>query len=437
MASATTTIVFIVLLASLLFSAFFSGMEIAFVSANRLKVELDKKQGGIASRIIARFVDKPTKFIAAMLVGNNVAMVFYSLAASELIVRLVEWMGVSMQWGWVSWLDPAEHYWFSMIVRTAVMTIVVLFAAEFIPKAVFRLNPNRWLKIFALPLRFFFAILWLPAVFVTWLSNIFIKALFKEEEEAEDVSFGKVDLDHYLQLAVDNVDSEEELDHEIQILQNALDFSNVKARDCMIPRNEIIAHNIDDNLEELSQTFVSTGLSKVLIYRESIDNIIGYVHSYELFKKPETIKNILLPVAIVPEPMPANEVLAILIRQKRNMAVVLDEFGGTAGIITMEDIVEEIFGEIEDEHDHEELVEQEISESEFLFSARHEIDFLNDKFKLDLPEEDTYDTLGGLIIHVHEDIPNQGEIIFHKEFRFEIEEAADTRIEVVRVFVGD
>ncbi|NNE55117.1 MAG: HlyC/CorC family transporter, partial [Flavobacteriales bacterium] len=371
MASATTLAIVIILLTSLMFSAFFSGMEIAFVSANRLKVELDKKQGGLASRIISKFVDRPKRFIAAMLVGNNVAMVFYSLAASELIIRAVLWLGNSTSWGWVTWLDHTEHYWVSMLVRTALTTILVLFAAEFIPKAVFRVNPNRWLNIFALPLQIIYFILWLPAAFVTGLSNVFIKLLFKAEDE-EEVSFGKVDLDHYLQLAVGNVDSEEELDHEIQILQNALDFSNVKARDCMIPRNEIIAHSLDTDLREVTLTFVETGLSKVLIFRDSIDNIIGYVHSYELFKKPENIKEILLPVAIVPEPMPANEVLAILIRQKRNMAVVLDEFGGTAGIVTMEDIVEEIFGEIEDEHDSEELEETQLNEHEFLFSARHE-----------------------------------------------------------------
>lgn len=437
LASTELSTLFVLVVLSLMLSAFFSGMEIAFVSANRLKIELDKKQGGLASRIISGFVARPKRFIATMLVGNNIAIVIYSLAMGQLLTYFVVWLGNVFDARWVSYLDGNVHQWSAMLFSTIITTIVVLFAAEYLPKAILRVNPNKWLSVFALPLRGLYALLWLPSSFVTWLSNLFIKALFKDFEDQEEVNFGKVDLDHYLQLASGNPDSEEELDHEIQILQNALDFSNVKARDCMIPRNEIMAHNVDDSLEELSQTFIKTGMSKVLIFRDSIDNIIGYVHSYELFKKPDSIKSILLPVAIVPEPMSANEVLETLIQQKRNMAVVLDEFGGTSGIITMEDIVEEIFGEIEDEHDSEFLVEEHISSSEFLLSARHEIDYLNDKFKIGLPESDEYETLGGLIIHVCEEIPKKHVVIKHDNFTFEIRKSSHTRVEEVKVTIGN
>lgn len=434
--STDISVLLVLVVVSLLLSAFFSGMEIAFISANRLKVELDKNQGGLASRIISSFVAKPKLFIATMLVGNNISIVIYSLATAEVLVRVIAGLGDQTGWDWVGWLKPELHYWPSMLIRTLVTTIIVLFAAEFIPKAVLRVNPNRWLTVFAFPLKGIYFLLWLPASFVMALSNFFIKTLFKEQDEQVDVSFGKVDLDHYLQMAAGNSDTEEELDHEIQILQNALDFSSVKARDCMVPRNEIRAHNVNDKISDLSSTFIATGMSKVLIFRNSIDNIIGYVHSYELFKKPESIKSILLPVAIVPEPMAANEVLEILIQQKRNMAVVMDEFGGTAGIITMEDIVEEIFGEIEDEHDSEILIEEQLSETEFIFSARHEIDYLNDKYKIGLAESVEYETLGGLIIHVCEDIPKINVVLKHETFTFEIRKSSNTRVEEVKVTIG-
>lgn len=436
LSSTDISLLIILVVASLLFSAFFSGMEIAFISANRLKVELDKHQGGVASRIISSFVAKPKQFIATMLVGNNVSIVIYSLATAELIVRLLEAIGDHWGWAWVEWLDKHPDDWPSLLLRTLITTVIVLFAAEFIPKAMLRVNPNRWLQIFAVPLKAIYFFLWIPASFVMSLSNIFIRTVFKGQNEQEQVSFGKVDLDHYLQMAVGNAHSEDELDHEIQILQNALDFSSVKVRDCMIPRNEIIAHNVDDHLSELSSTFIQTGMSKVLIFRDSIDNIIGYVHSFELFKKPESIKSILLPVAIVPEPMPANEVLEILIQQKRNMAVVMDEFGGTSGIITMEDIVEEIFGEIEDEHDSEILIEEQLSETEYHLSARHEIDYLNDKFRFGLPESDEYETLGGLITHICEAIPKKHTVLKHGTFTFEIRKSSSTRVEEVKLTIG-
>mgnify|MGYP002634901945 CR=1 FL=1 len=420
---------------ALLFSAFFSGMEIAFISANRLKIELDKKQGGFTDRLVASFMNKPRAFIATMLVGNNLAMVAYAVLAGQLFIQIVEQLIVSCQWSSLYWFLPQHHYWPSLLIQTALTTLIVLFAAEFIPKAIFSLNPNKWLRVFATPLQLVIWILYLPATLVSWLSKVFIKLLLKADTTPEEVSFGRVDLDNYLQEAIRNIDQTEELDHEIQILQNALDFKSMKARDCMIPRNEIIAHSIDDDLSELIKTFISTGLSKILIYRDSIDNLIGYIHSSALFNKPDNIKEILIPVAIVPEPMPAAEVLEILIHQKKNMAVILDEFGGTSGILTMEDIVEEIFGEIEDEHDSEDLKEILVSDHEFIFSARHEIDYLNDKYKLDIPTSDEYETLSGLILHECESIPLRNSVIEIGNFRFRINGVRENRIEEVKLSV--
>lgn len=419
----------------LLLSAFFSGMEIAFISANKLKVELSKKQGRLSGRILSTLFQNPKSFIATMLVGNNIALVAYTRSA-EIFYKGI-FANQQINSSWMEYFNPSTSPWIALITLTIITTILVLFVAEFIPKAIFRLNPNRWLEGFSIPLRIINFLFTPFSAFVVWLSGLFLKTIFKNgKSEDEHIVFGKTDLDHFLKEASDNVDSEDELENEIQILQNALDFSDLKARDCLVPRNEVIALNIDDDLEVLNKLFIKTGLSKVLIYRESIDNIIGYVHSYEMFKKPDSIKSILLPVSIVPEPMPVMQVLENLIKSKKNMAVVLDEFGGTSGILTMEDIVEEIFGEIIDEHDKEELIEKEIDERTFLFSARIEIDYLNDKFKLDLPEEENYETLSGFIIHHYADIPHQGAVIQIEDFEFTILKVHDTRIDQVKLVVN-
>jgi CBS domain containing-hemolysin-like protein len=357
-----------------------------------------------------------------MLVGNNAALVFYTYFAGSLIVYFF-WSADS--------IEETSHPYFTLLVQTVITTIVVLFAAEFIPKALFKSNPNRWLYILAFPIIPILLILYIPAVVVSSISMSLLKLLPKHKETSSEVAFGKVDLDHYLRELTESVQSDEDMDHEIQIFQNALEFSNIKARECMVPRNEIVALELNDDVNELRDMFVKTGLSKILIYRDSIDNIIGYVHSYELFKKPEHIKTILLPVSIVPEPMSVHEVLEILILQKKNMAVVVDEFGGTSGILTMEDIVEEIFGEIEDEHDTEELTEKDLGNNEFLFSARLEIDYLNDKYKLDLPILEEYDTLGGLVIHHCEDIPPKGTLVESEDYTLKVTSVSGTRIEEV------
>ena len=401
-------------------------MEIAFVSANKLIIELENKQGDFTARILSSFIRRPKKFIGAMLIGNNIALVFYGIKAGELVANLVFGVG--------DW-DEYHLPYIALLSQTLITTVVILFTAEFLPKSIFRLNPNRWLSIFALPLAILFYILYIPSWIITNISKIFIKYVLRAETENEEVVFGTVDLDHFLREASENMQDNEDTEHEIQILQNALDLRETKARDCMIPRNEIEALELNESIDTLKERFIETGYSKIVIYRDSIDNIIGYCHSYDLFKTPDDIKNILLPTFIVAEPAPANRVLEDFIAKKRNLAVVVDEFGGTSGIITIEDIVEELFGEIEDEHDKEEMVEKQIAPDFFQFSARLEIDYINERYRLGLPESDEYDTLGGLIIHHAEDIPDPGTQISVGQFAFKILEVDNARIELVDLHV--
>lgn len=417
----------LIIFLSLTFSAFFSGMEIAFVSANKLIIELENQKGTIASRILSSFIRKPKKFIAAMLVGNNIALVFYGIKSGEVVAELA--------FGVADWDDYSLPY-VALLLQTLITTIIILFTAEFLPKSIFRVNSNKWLNIFAIPLWALYHILLLPALLVTSLSKMFIKYVLRAETENEEVVFGKVDLDHFLREASENM-TDEDPEHEIQILQNALDLSKTKARDCLVPRNEIEAMEIGESIEVLKERFIETGYSKIVIYRDSIDNIIGYAHSYDLFRKPEEIKNILLPTFIVAEPAPANSVLEEFIKRKRNLAVVVDEFGGTSGIITIEDIVEELFGEIEDEHDKEEMWEKELEPGYFEFSARLEIDYLNEKYNFELPKSEEYETLGGLIINHTEDIPEEEAQFNVGHFSFCIKEVNNARIELVQVHVHE
>jgi putative hemolysin len=419
----------LIVLLSLIASAFSSGMEIAFITANKLKIELDKKQGVFASGIIGHFTSHPKMFIATMLVGNNVALVVYGL-----------YMGDAITHGLNGYMPAMANFlgeFGTLLTQTILSTIIVLVLAEFIPKAIFSSNPNRWLNLFAVPLAIWYGVLYVFAWIVTLFSDLFLRIFVKKQPKDEEVEFGRIDLDHYLQQVTGNIDHNKDMDHEIQIFQNALDFSKVKARDCLVPRNEIVALDITETIETLKQKFIETRLSKILIYRDSIDHIIGYVHSFELFKMPEQIQHILRPVAIIPEPMQANEILELFIKQKKNIAVVVDEFGGTAGMITMEDVVEEIFGDIEDEHDKEETVIKQISEKEFEFSARLEIDFINSKFGLGLPENDEeYDTLGGLVLYLYEDIPEEGEIIQLDNITLSPLIVSENRIDLVKVTVN-
>jgi putative hemolysin len=409
---------FIYVLVAILFSAFFSGMEIAFISANRLKIELEKKQGDFSAKILSGFIQKPASFIGAMLIGNNIALVVYSILMAKLLEPYI--------------LKYSSSEGIVLLSQTIISTLIVLFFAEFLPKALLRINPNIALKFAAIPLKIIHFLLYPLTSVTTMLSNGILR-LFKVDTSQSNLAFTKIDLEHFVIDIQERQEKGEEIEHEIQIFKNALDFTDVKARECMIHRTEIVAMDIDDSIEDLKAKFIETELSKILIYRDSIDNIIGFVHSLELFKKPETIKSILLPIAIVPESMPASEILKQFINQRRSMAVVVDEFGGTSGVLTTEDIIEEIFGEIEDEHDVEELIDQQLDEHTFLFSAKTEIDYINDKYKLNLPESEEYETLGGLIFYKHESIPQKDELITIGNHQFKIEEVSNNKIELVRV----
>ncbi|MEJ6680842.1 MAG: hemolysin family protein [Flavobacteriales bacterium] len=419
----TTSLIIIII--TLLFSAFFSGMEIAFVSVNRLKVQLDREQGSFAAKLVSKLLDRKKVFISAMLIGNNISIVIYGIYTGDLITDLIVNQSSFLM----------ESRVISLLLKTFISTIIVLVTAEFLPKAFFGLKPNKWLNIFSLPLTFIYYLLYPLAKFISWLSKTLISFVVKGDMTNEEIAFGNIDLNYYL--SEFSLEAQQDLDHEIQILQNALDFKDLKARDCQVPRNELVTLNIDESIETLRQQFIDTGLSKVLVYRETVDNIIGYVHSSELFNKPDRIKTIIRPVSIVPEPMPANEVLEQLIKQKRNLAVVVDEFGGTSGIVTIEDIVEELFGEIEDEHDLDELTEIRISDDEYKLSARLEIDYLNHKYGLSLPENDEYETLGGMIVHYLEDIPKKNSNVLIEKFVLTVLSVTDTKIEEVKLSIND
>lgn len=409
---------------SVLLSAFFSGMEIAFVSANKLHIELEKKRDGFLASILSRLTEKPSKFITTMLVGNNIALVVYSYFMGVLLMR------------WFQVLLPSE-FWIvnyvlielNLLAQTIISTLVILITAEFLPKAIFRVYANETLKIFAIPAYVFFVLFHFLTDFITKISDFFLKVLFKTQEDETQTEFSKEELGHYISEQMETNNEEYEMDSEIQIFQNALEFHKVKAREIMVPRTEIIAVDIHQTVPVLRKTFIETGLSKILVYKTSFDDIIGYVNAFELFKKPKTIKSILLPVEIVPESMIINDVLNVLMKKRKSMAIVVDEYGGTSGIITVEDIIEELFGEIEDEHDSQELLEEKLSEDEYNFSARLEVDYLNEEYNLLIPKEEAYETLGGFIINDTENIPIEGEELQIDNFHIKILKTSSTKID--------
>jgi len=415
-------LLFAIIISSLLFSAFFSGMEIAFISANRFKIEIDNKNGGYKESLLAYFTKKPAWFIGSMLLGNNIAIVIYSLYMVILLKPYLEQLNVN---------SPLI-----LILQTLISTFFVLIFAEFLPKVIFRINSNKILILFSIPLIILYSILWLPTLIIISISE-FILLIFtgKRDSKNESIAFKKIDLDNYLEQLTQDVNIKEDIENEVMIFQNALNFSDVIARDCMIPRNEILAFELEDNVEDLKNKFIETGYSKILIYKETIDNIIGYVHNIELFKKPKHIKSMLLPVNIIPEAITANNVLEELINKKRSVAIVVDEFGGTAGMLTMEDVIEEIFGEINDEHDSKEITHVKINENEFEFSGRIEIDYINETYHLKLPIEENYETLGGFIINHTENIPKKGDVISIDNFRIIIKEVSNTRVEWIKLLV--
>jgi CBS domain containing-hemolysin-like protein len=411
-----------VILIMLFFSAFFSGMEIAFVSANRLKIELDKNRGHLSGRILAYFVKKTSNFIAIMLLGNNVALVVYGIYMAIFLEPL---------------LFFAKEYQFLMLfLQTIISTIIVVVTAEFLPKAIFRINPNGILNLFVFPLFIVYWVLYLPAMIIIGISNLILRLLKADIKNAEQV-FTKVDLDHYVRDLSDRIEEDAHMDNEIQILNNALEFSKLKARDCLVPRTDIVACSIDDDIKILKEKFISSGLSRILIYRSNIDNIIGYVHAYELFNKPEYIKNVMIPIGVVPEAILAKELLAQFSESKKNIVVVVDEYGGTAGIITVEDIIEEIFGEIQDEHDREDDIERQIDESTYLFSGRTEIDYIIENYGLPIVESEEYETLAGLMITNLEEIPEPQESYESDKLIFTAVEVEDSRIKLIQIQVKD
>lgn len=412
-----------IILLTLLFSAFFSGMEIAFVSANKLRIELQNKQGLLSAKIFSNFIKHPSRFIGTMLVGNNIALVIYGIVMArilESVIRIITTSEITI-----------------FIIQTILATLLILVTAEFIPKTLFRINPNRTLNFFAIPVWVIYYLLYPLVYVIIGISELTLKKIFKVEFSEEKPVFGRIDLDNIIKESTSSKNRDEEVDPEIQIFQNALDFSDVKLRECMVPRTEIVALDINESIDVLKQNFVDTGLTKILIYRDDIDHIIGYTHSYELFKRPQSIKSILLPISIVPETMPAKELLKILIKQRKSVAVVVDEFGGTSGIVTIEDVMEEIFGEIMDEHDVVTLLENQINDREYLLSGRLEIDYLNEKYDLNLPESEEYETLSGLIIYYHENIPELNEQIKVNDFLFAIMDVSKTRIEQVNLKMGE
>ncbi len=423
--------IFIIVLA-LILSAFFSGMEIAYISSNKIFIEIEKRQSGFLSTVLKRLTKKPSKFIATMLVGNNIALVVYGFFMGDLIMN------------WLYGFQPVESALanffivdFSLFTQTVISTLVILFTAEFLPKVFFQIYANSLLKFFAVPAYFFYLLFSFVSSFVIWISDFILKRFFKTEGDEVQLAFSKLELGNFISEQMETVESDDDVDSEIQIFQNALEFSEIRAREVMIPRTEIVGVNHDVAPRDLVQTFTDTGLSKILVYNESIDDIIGYIHSFELFKKPETLKSILLPVVFVPETMWVKDVLNILIKKGKSIAVVIDEYGGTSGMITVEDIVEELFGEIEDEHDAVVLIEEKLGEDHFKFSARLEVDYLNEVYKLDIPEGENYETLGGFITNHTEEIPQQLEEVKIENFLIRILEVSNTKIELVELEVRD
>lgn len=407
---------------TLIFSAFFSGMEIAYISSNRLKVELDKAKGTVAGRLLHIFYQNESRFIAMLLLGNNVALVFFGIYAAQILDGVIQtYLGLHDE-GWI------------LLIQTIISTILVLIVAEFLPKTFVQMNPNGFMRLALLPMTIIYGILLLPTYVVVWMSNGFLKLLRVGSEKKEKV-FSKIDLEHFVHDINERIQEEQDLGNEMQILQNALDFGSVKARDCMVPRTEIVSVAVDDEIAGLRQKFIDTGKSKIVVYRESIDNIIGYVHSFEMFKSPEAIKQILLPIPFVPEAVPGKELLELFTENSWSMAVVVDEYGGTAGIVTIEDVIEEIFGEIEDEHDVDDWLEEQIDDETYRFSARIDIDYLNEEYDLNIPISEEYETLGGLIIHHLERIPEAGTRVEIDGINYDIEQVSGHRIEVIRVEV--
>ncbi|QNK76415.1 HlyC/CorC family transporter [Winogradskyella sp. PAMC22761] len=422
----------VIIITTLILSAFFSGMEIAYVSSNKIHIELEKKQGDFLGKILDKLTAKPSKYIATMLIGNNIALVIYGLKMGEV---LVNWFNSMLPSG-----SPILSYLFvdlQLLSQTVISTLVILVTAEFLPKVFFQIYANTLLKVLAFPTYIFYVIFSWISDFIIWISEAVLKYIFRAEGEDVVLAMTKVELGNYITEQMESVDDGDDVDSEIQIFQNALEFSGVKAREVMVPRTEITCVDVSDSIENLRRLFIETGRTKVIIYKDNIDDILGYVHSFELFKKPKTISSVIMPVGFVPETILVKDVLSILIKKRRSMAVVIDEYGGTSGIMTVEDIIEELVGEIEDEHDTVEKVEEQIDENTYKFSARLEVDYINETYKLNLPKNENYETLGGLIVHETEGIPEEDDDVQIENFKFTVTEASSTKIDEVILKVFD
>jgi len=416
-----TTITAIVL--SITFSAFFSGMEIAFVSANKFRFEIERNTHNVNNRFLSVFFSNPQQFISTMLVGNNIALVVYGLQMAILLEPKLYAFTQSQS--------------LTLLLQTILSTLIILITAEYLPKTLFRLNANFWLRFFSFPLLICYTLLF-PIAYVTSHFSKRVIRLWGSAEDSEEIEqdYGRADISHYIEENLENPegeDTESINDYDVKLFQNALDFSKVKLRECIVPRTEIVAVEMHETLENLKQKFIETGFSKVLIYNESIDNIIGYIHSFDFFQKPKDLKSHIRKLSIVPESMPAYKLMETFMQQKKSIAVVVDEFGGTAGIVTLEDIMEEIFGEIEDEHDRSEYISKKISENEFMLSARLEIDAVNEDFDLKLPESDEYETIAGLILNHTESVPKINDEVVIDHYCFKILNAIPTKIELVKL----
>ena len=417
----------LVIIICLILSAFFSGMEIAFVSANKIFLEIEKQQAGFNAKFLNFITKNPSRFIATMLVGNNISLVIYGIFMGDRILQLffpetLSGEGISIR---------------IVFIQTVISTIIILITAEFLPKVFFQQFSNVLIKIFAFPTAFFYALFSPITTMIIKLSDLILMKFFSTEGDQVQLTFSKIELGNYIEEQLESTKDIDNVDSEIQIFQNALDFSEVKVREAMVPRTEVVSIEIGAALSDIKKLFTSSGLSKIPVFENSIDDILGYIHAFEMFKKPTDLKKILLPVAFVPETMRISEVLKLLTKQHKSIAVVMDEYGGTSGIITVEDIIEELFGEIEDEHDHIALFEKQIDEGLFEFSARLEVDYINQNYDVNLPENEFYETLGGLIVYLKEEIPSKGTLIEFENYEFEIKEVTSTKIERVILRVKD
>ena len=415
-----------IIIACLILSAFFSGMEIAFISSNKIYLEIEKKQDSFISNILAKLTQEPSKFIAAMLVGNIVSLVVYGFLMGELLTR------------WMDYFEFRFSGLLSLLIQTLLSTILVLLTAKFLSKVFFQIYANSLIKFFALPAYGFYLLFYYVSTFFIWVSDFVLKRFFKTEGDQIPLYFSKAELGNYITEQMSTVEDNDEMDSEIQMFQNALEFSGVRAREVMCPRTEIVAIDLFGSIDELKELFLETGYSKIVVYQNSLDDIIGYVHSFGLFKKPKSIKSIVIPVEFVPETIYIKDAMNLLTKKRKSVAVVLDEYGGTSGIITIEDIVEELFGEIEDEHDSdEELTEKELEEGVYLFSTRLDVEYLNQTYKLNIPESDSYGTLGGFIVDSTKEIPQKGDLITIGIYCFVIEEATNKKIELVKMTIKE